>query len=117
MIGGITYWKEEGYPNSIRRLAPGLSLCEQVIKDAIKNCIGHFFGMKLHADNATIWRFNAFYNAIFTASTDIEFSADRLESLEVKAIGRTFGLAQNGREMGIGIERHRVVNGIFRTLG
>ena len=90
---------------------------EQVIEDAIKDGMGHFFGVKLHTDNATVWRFNAFYNAVFAAGTDIEFSANRIEPLQVIAIGRTFGLAQNGREMGIGIERNRVINGIFSAPG
>ena len=92
-------------------------LCEQVVEDAIEGRIGHFFGMELHTDNAAIWCLNALYDSIFTAGTYIELSANRLESLQVKAIGRTFGLAQNRREMGIGIERNRVVNGIFGSPG
>ena len=107
----------EGISNRIRRLGHGLSLYKQVIKDAIEDRIGHFFGMKLHTDNATIWRFDTLYDSIFTAGTYIEFSANRLESLEVKAIGRTFGLTQNGREMGIGIERNCMGNGIFGSPG
>ena len=67
-----------------------------MFKDAVEDRMGHFFGMKLHADNATIWRFNAFYNSVCTAGTDIEFSTNRLKPLQVKAIGRTFGLTQNG---------------------
>ena len=108
---------EGGISDGLRRLGPGNSLCEQVIKDAIEDRIGHFFGMKLHTDNATIWRFDAFYNSIFTAGTYIELSANRLEPLQVKAIGRTFGIAQNGREMGIGIKRDRVVNRMFGAPG
>ena len=108
---------EGGISDGLKRLGPGNSLCEQAIKDAIEDRIGHFFGMKLHADNATIWRFDAFYNSIFTAGTYIEFSANRLESLQMKAIGRTFGLTQNGREMGIGIKRDRVINRLFGTPG
>ena len=88
-----------------------------MIKDVIEDCIGHFFGMELHTDNATIWRFNTFYNSILTSGTYIEFSANRLETLKVKAIGRTLGLVQHGREMGIGIKRDRVVNGIFCAIG
>ena len=106
-----------GISSIIRRLGPDLSLCKQMIKDAITDRIGHFFGMELHTDNATIWRFNALYDSVFTAGTYNEFSANRLESLQVKAIGRPFGLAQNGREMGIGSKRDRVVNGIFCALG
>ena len=42
MIGGITYWKEEGYPIISGGLGPCLSLCEQVIKDG-RRSYGAFF--------------------------------------------------------------------------
>lgn len=70
-----------------------LSLGEQVIKDAIKAGVGHFFRVELHADHASIRGFDAFDDAIYTAGTDVEFRADCFNGLKVKAVGLAFGLA------------------------
>lgn len=70
-----------------------LRLGNQVIENAIKAGVGHFFWVELHADHASVRGFDAFDDAIRTAGADVEFRADCFNGLEMEAVGLAFGLA------------------------
>ena len=74
-------------------LGNAMGLGNQVIKDAIKKGMGHFFRVELHADHASVRGFDAFDDAIRTAGVDVEFRTDCFDGLKVKAIRLAFGLA------------------------